>query len=227
MVIAAGDRPEPRPAGTTRLDSGVLVSVDATGTVDVRSGDGVTRFETGDCAGILAGAGHLAVCGGSNGSCLVLDCRGGDVRRVGRVTGAFSRVTAAGVCVGHSVVVTGDEAGAASSGTRRLLSASTRRAPTAPSSTSCSRTRRATSPSSPLHRSSSSTPTVARSRAEFTPSLAPFVACDDAVAVSMNGALLRAQRCSTMSTVSSALSASHARRATTRRFACRAARATS
>ena len=46
-VIAAGDRPEPRPAGTTRLDSGVLVSVDATGTVDVRSGDGVTTFETG------------------------------------------------------------------------------------------------------------------------------------------------------------------------------------
>ena len=83
MVIAAGDRPEPRPAGTTRLDSGVLVSVDATGTVDVRSGDGVTRFETGDCAGILAGAGHLAVCGGSDGSCLVLDCRGGVVRRVG------------------------------------------------------------------------------------------------------------------------------------------------
>ena len=47
MVIAAGDRPEPRPAGTTRLDSGALVSVDATGAVDVRSGDGVTRFETG------------------------------------------------------------------------------------------------------------------------------------------------------------------------------------
>ena len=32
---------------------------------------------------------------------------------------------------------------------------------------------------------------MARSRAEFTPSLAPFVACDDAVAVLMNGALLR------------------------------------
>ena len=47
MVIAAGDRPEPRPAGTTRLDNGVLVSVDATGAVDVRWGDGVSAFETG------------------------------------------------------------------------------------------------------------------------------------------------------------------------------------
>ena len=93
------------------LDSGVFVSVDATGAVDERWGDGVTTFETGDCAGFLAGSRHLAVCGGSDGSSVVLDCRGGDVRRVGRVTGAFSRVTAAGVCVGHSVVVTGDEAG--------------------------------------------------------------------------------------------------------------------
>ena len=107
-VIAAGDRPDLLPADTVMLDNGVLVTVGATGTVDVRWGDGVTTFETGDRAGILAGAGHLAVCGGSS---VVLDCRGGDVRRVGRVTGVFSRVTAAGVCVGHSVVVTGDEAG--------------------------------------------------------------------------------------------------------------------
>ena len=57
MVIAAGDRPEPRPAGTTRLDSGVLVSVDATGAVDVRSGDGVSAHETGTARGSLRAPG--------------------------------------------------------------------------------------------------------------------------------------------------------------------------
>ena len=68
MVIAAGDRPEPRPADTFRLDNGVLVSVDATGAVDVRSGDGVTTFETGTARESLRAPGTWLSAAGATGA---------------------------------------------------------------------------------------------------------------------------------------------------------------
>ena len=68
MVIAAGDRPEPRPADTVLLDNGVLVTVDATGAVDVRCGDGGSTFETGTARGSLRARGTWLSAAGATGA---------------------------------------------------------------------------------------------------------------------------------------------------------------